>query len=238
MEERPPARSYHFTEEQLRFIKRLRLMAIPFRIVLGLTFFSLVAGGLNRFFSEVTGPWFAALFCTMVVVERFSQAPDAGGERKDRGSVVFLWIGLGLSYATAIADYYWLQLRWAPWKWSIHWPLAGTALFLTGQTLRVVAIRTLGKFFTISVRRHQGQRVVDVGVYRRVRHPAYSGLWLMTLGFVTIFASLAAYIYFVLVGTVALVYRIRVEEKMLLDTFGDEYRNYMKNTKRLVPWVF
>ncbi len=238
MEGRPPAKIYHFTEEQLRFIKKLRLMAIPIRIVLGLTFFSLVAGGLSRFFSEITGPWFATLFCVMVITERFSQAPDAGGERRDRGSVVFLWIGSGLSYATAIADFYWLDLRWAPWKWSLAWPLAGTALYAAGQTLRVVAIRTLGKFFTISVRRHEGQRVINEGVYRRVRHPAYAGLWLMTLGFVTVFASLAAYVCFVLVGTAAFVYRIRVEEKMLIDTFGDEYRAYMQKTSRLVPWIF
>jgi protein-S-isoprenylcysteine O-methyltransferase Ste14 len=225
------------TEEQLRFIKQLRLLAVPLRLVLGLTFFSLIAGGWGRFFAQLPGAVFALLFCAMVITERLVQTPDVGGERKDRGSVVFLWVGFGLAYAAAIADYYWLRPHWAPWPWNVYWVLAGVALYIIGQLIRVMAIRTLGRFFTISVRRHQGHRVVTDGPYRLVRHPAYSGLWLMAVGFILVFASLPALVYFLLVGTGALLYRIKVEEKMLLETFGDEYRNYMKRTRRLIPGV-
>ena len=225
------------TEEQLRFIKQLRLLAVPFRLVLGLTFFSLIAGGWGRFFSQLPGAVFALLFCAMVIIERLVQAPDVGGERKDRGSVVFLWVGFGMAYAAAIADYYWLRPHWAPWSWNVYWLAAGVGLYLVGQTIRVVAIRTLGRFFTISVRRHENHRVITEGPYRLVRHPAYSGLWLMAVGYVSLFASALVLAYFLLIGTGALLYRIRVEEKMLLETFGDEYRQYMKRTRRLVPWV-
>ena len=37
----------------------------------------------------------------------------------------------------------------------------------------------------------------------------------------------------------AILYGVRIqrEEKMMLENFGDEYRLYMRQTKRLVPWI-
>jgi len=229
--------AFDFTEEQLQAIKMWRLAWMPLRIILGLAFFSLVAGGFGPFFRSTPGKVFAALFVTMVVVERLVQYPDAGGRRRDRGSVVVLWCGFGFSYMLAIVDYFWFPAGWKLLEWNPWYLPAGAGIYALGQAIRVVAIRTLGKFFTVSVRLKSDHRVVQHGIYRRIRHPAYTGLWLIALGFITLFASAAAYVYFVTIGTASLLYRIRVEERALQAEFGDEYTAYMRRTRRLVPWL-
>jgi len=47
-----------------------------------------------------------------------------------------------------------------------------------------------------------------------------------------------AFAVYFLLGTPGLIYRIRVEEQMLIDQFGDEYRTYMRKTKRLIPFIY
>lgn len=234
-------RQVKFTAEQLKTIKKFRLAMIPFRLILALAFFSLIAGGFRRLFGHLPGQVFAVLFGCMIVVERIFQAPDAGGQRKDKGSAALLWVSFGLSYVLGMVDYYWISPHWPQWRifnYAWYWPAAGGGLYLIGQIIRVIAIRTLGRFFTISVRVHDEHQVVQHGIYRYIRHPAYTGLWLINLGFVTLFASPLAYAAYLVFGTPGLIYRILVEEQMLVEQFGDEYRAYMRKTKRLIPFIF
>jgi len=47
------------------------------------------------------------------------------------------------------------------------------------------------------------------------------------------------YGFLIMLGLILLIlYRLKLEEKMLVDKFGDEYREYMKNTKRLIPFTY
>ncbi|RME29348.1 MAG: isoprenylcysteine carboxylmethyltransferase family protein [Deltaproteobacteria bacterium] len=228
---------FSFTEEELKHLRLWRLAWSPLRIVLGLTLFSLVSGGFGRFFAAPPSRVFTVLFIVMVIVERLVQYPDLGGQRKDRGSVVALWCGFGLSYILAMIEYFHFPESWHLLRWNMWYVLAGGLFFACGQLLRVVAIRTLGRFFTVSVRVHEGHRVIKDGVYRRVRHPAYTGLWLIAFGFTLLFASAVGLLFFFTFGTGALLYRIRVEEGALVQQFGEEYVQYMKKTKRLVPFL-
>lgn len=105
-----------------------------------------------------------------------------------------------------------------------------------GIGLRFYAIHTLGKYFTVTVRTHQAQRVIETGPYRLVRHPSYSASLLTFAGMCLALAN-----WLVLVAIVfpvmGFAYRIRVEEAVLLDALGDDYRRYMRHTKRLVPYL-
>ena len=226
-----------YTPEQLREIKKWRLLLAPLRLVVGITFFALLVGGPRKFFAALPGQVFAALFVFYVMIERVAQAPDIGGEYADQRSAAILWGTFGFSYVLAMVDWYWIRPHWALLEWSWHWVAAGVALFAAGETLRLVAIRTLGRFFTINVRLHDGHQVIQHGIYRRVRHPAYTGLWLVNLGYITLFASVLGYGAYLLLGTPALWNRIRVEERALTEKLGDGYRAYMRRTKRLIPFV-
>lgn len=113
---------------------------------------------------------------------------------------------------------------------------AGIALALTGIALRWWAVLSLGRFFTTRVMTRPDQTVVESGPYRLVRHPSYTGMMLTLLGILLSSANWLSLACVVLVLP-GLAFRIRVEEAALLLGLGDGYRDYMKRTKRLVPFV-
>ena len=75
------------------------------------------------------------------------------------------------------------------------------------------------------------------GLYKHVRHPLYLGEILRNLGFVIIFSSIYGTLI-VLLASMFLLFRIDIEEKMLISVFGEEYNKYKRNTKRLIPYIY
>lgn len=227
-----------FTPEQLQRLRKIRLITTPLRVIVALSVFSLAAGGPKNFFIELPGQVFSIVFAVQVFLERFFQAPDFGGKSRDEGSVVLGWIAFGGAYALSIADWYLIRPHLEILAWSPAWLLAGALVVAAGQSLRVVAIRSLGRFFTTRVRLQEGQSLIREGLYRRLRHPAYTGLLLGTLGCITLFASVLGYAAFFFVALPAMLYRIRVEEAAMIERFGDEYLQYRRQTWRLIPFVY
>jgi len=108
------------------------------------------------------------------------------------------------------------------------------AAAVPGMSLRWYAVQTLGPYFTTTVAARDGQPVVERGPYHFVRHPSYSGILLTLSGYCLAFTNWTALLA-VVPGAVGLVYRIRVEERALLEALGEPYADYMRRTKRLVP---
>jgi protein-S-isoprenylcysteine O-methyltransferase Ste14 len=112
---------------------------------------------------------------------------------------------------------------------------AGLALIAAAAALREWAIIKLGRSFSRTVRIEPGQRLITDGPYRRIRHPAYTGMVLIFVGIglaLGTWVGAAAAFAIVLAATM---YRITVEEDALVASFGDEYRDYMRSTWRLFP---
>jgi protein-S-isoprenylcysteine O-methyltransferase Ste14 len=156
---------------------------------------------------------------------------------KDHGSLGILiglqWIGLALNFLLAGV----FQMAAISWHRTALFAV-GIILILLGVALRWYAIWTLGRYFTRDVAVSAGQQVVQNGPYRTIRHPAYSGTFLTMLGVglaVTNWASLLALLTCVLLGHL---YRVRVEEKALIQTIGQPYLAYMHRTRRFIPFVF
>ncbi len=115
--------------------------------------------------------------------------------------------------------------------------MIGLALFVAGACLRVVANRTLAKSYSYVLGVVKPKELVKRGVYRFVRHPIYLALLLYGFGVPLVFASVYGLI--VSLGFVPCVlYRIRLEEELLIREFGDEYTEYKKQTKKLIPYVY
>ena len=115
--------------------------------------------------------------------------------------------------------------------------VGGVALALAGVALRVQAIRTLGKLFTFQVGIRPDHRIVREGPYRWIRHPAYAGS-VMTLIGVSLSNAFSLGII-ISVAMILIVYGLRIpnEEAALVQYFGQPYRLYMEQTKRLIPFV-
>ena len=83
----------------------------------------------------------------------------------------------------------------------------------------------------------EGHRLIKDGLYKHVRHPLYSGEIMRNFGFPLIFSSVYGAFLMVL-GMILLLFRIEIEEKMLIEAFGEEYKEYQNNTKKLIPHIY
>lgn len=114
----------------------------------------------------------------------------------------------------------------------------GVVLLVTGIAIRWIAIITLGKYFTGLIVIKTDHRLIQTGLYKHLRHPAYTGTLLAHLGlglsFANWFSLGLSSIPFVFVA----LYRMRVEEKALEEAFGAEYVTYKKTAKRLIPRLY
>jgi protein-S-isoprenylcysteine O-methyltransferase Ste14 len=161
--------------------------------------------------------------------------PPAGATLMDRGSrvVVVASVGIGIALAAYVAFAVPEAAIAAP---SRLVPLSGIALMLGGEVFRLYAIRSLGRYFTLVVVLHPGQQLVESGPYRLIRHPSYTGSLVTVLGI-----CLAMTNWLSLLGMIAAslgyAYRIRIEERALVEGLGEEYRAYMRRTKRIIPYI-
>jgi protein-S-isoprenylcysteine O-methyltransferase len=114
----------------------------------------------------------------------------------------------------------------------------GIFLMLAGIGLRVWANRTLGAFYTRTLRTAQQQQLIRQGPYRIVRHPGYLGMILTWVGAALATANWLAIAVIVLVIIAAYYFRIGAEERMLRDTFGEAYAQYRARTWKLIPFLF
>jgi protein-S-isoprenylcysteine O-methyltransferase Ste14 len=112
--------------------------------------------------------------------------------------------------------------------------LLGLALMVVGLRLRRAARRSLRQHFSYGLRLRDDHVLVTSGVYRQVRHPAYTGDMLFHFGVALLFSSLHG-LLIMLALIPCFLYRIAVEERMLISRFGDSYRAYRQHTWRLLP---
>jgi len=148
-------------------------------------------------------------------------------------------VALGTGFIIAILDFVFLQnLTFQVFA------LAGLCLLLIGGYLRFKARLELKKKAgfsslgsTARLQIVESHRLVKDGLYKHVRHPIYLAETLRNFGFVLIFSSIYG-VLFIAVGTIFLLFRIRTEEKMLIEAFGEDYKEYQRNTKKLIPYIY
>ena len=116
--------------------------------------------------------------------------------------------------------------------------IAGMVVILLGTALRWWAIFTLGRNFTIDVAVRSTQSVVQSGPYRFVRHPSYTAILIMLLGVGMALANWASLVAILAGGLIGLLYRVRVEERALVEGLGQPYMDYMRTTRRFIPFIF
>jgi protein-S-isoprenylcysteine O-methyltransferase Ste14 len=96
----------------------------------------------------------------------------------------------------------------------------------------------LGTYWSVSLELRENHRLVTQGIYRHVRHPMYSALFLYSIGQALVVPNWVAGPSYLVAFGILFALRIRAEERMMLETFGDEYAGYMARTRRLVPGVW
>jgi len=116
--------------------------------------------------------------------------------------------------------------------------LLGAVLVTLGISLRLWAASALGPFFTQTVTIREGHRVIASGPYRFVRHPGYTGLLVSLLGLGFTLGNWWSVLLVTIGFFAAHLPRIRVEENVLEENLGDEYREFERSRKRLIPGIW
>jgi protein-S-isoprenylcysteine O-methyltransferase Ste14 len=184
-------------------------------------------------------PFYAVLIVFFLLEQRirFKSRINPSGERRDHGShpllILFVGVGIGAGFvlASSVPSAAIPDARWALF-------VLGLILMCTGIAIRQWAIVTLGNFFTVDVRVHPGQTVIEGGPYRWVRHPAYTGLILTIIGIGLALGNWLALLVLAIVPTIGLVARIHFEERALLNELGEPYRRFAATRARLFPGLW
>ena len=113
----------------------------------------------------------------------------------------------------------------------------GIVFMISGIILRQLSIVVLGRFFSPTLGTQKGQSVVSNSPYRYIRHPSYSGMYLILLGIGLVFQSWVSFLVILVICGLSIGYRIEAEEKMLISSLGVEYIDYMKKTKMIIPYI-
>ena len=189
---------------------------------------------LENFTSHSISTVFTILFIVIFTVELtiFSKQRLAGGFNQDKKSLLLILVGITLS----LFSFFFFSYSGIG-KLSINFVYSGIFLMIAGFILRQWSIQVLGKLFTPVISIQKDHRLIIKGPYKYVRHPSYSGLLVELVG---VSLAVSNWISFILIFCFVLpplLYRIRVEEKELIKTFGQDYIVYMERVKMLIPWT-
>jgi protein-S-isoprenylcysteine O-methyltransferase Ste14 len=175
-------------------------------------------------------------------VKSHGQPEDVTLKERQEGPASKIGGLLGLigfvSVIVFVIDPNWLAFANLPLPLWSRW--AGVALALIGFALLDLLSKswaqvTLGKSWSDTPRMMKGQTLIISGPYQFIRHPIYTA-FILILGS-TLLISSNWLIGLAWLGMTALevVSRIGFEESLMLEYFGDQYRDYMKKTGQLIP---
>jgi protein-S-isoprenylcysteine O-methyltransferase Ste14 len=209
------------------------LVAVPLILLAGLGVPGLIAGDLLWFLDS----WSDRLFVVLVLATWTTAAAFVDSERARRSyslSRLLLTAGLVLVIPVAVLD----RTHGPAMYRSPTWSLIGLAICCLAVPLGISARHTLGRFYVPDPEILPGQLLVTHGPYNYVRHPLYTAAFLWSAGLSLLLGSLWGIAVLITIFLPAVVLRIREEEAMLIDEFGDEYRNYASRTWKLLPYVY
>lgn len=124
-------------------------------------------------------------------------------------------------------------------KLAPHWvSYIGILCMLFGIVIRLIAVLTLKKAFTLNVQTVNEQHLITTGIYHKLRNPSYTGSIMSMVGIALSLRNTLAITLVILFCIICYSIRIHVEETALMEHFQDEFKEYVTNTFRLFPYIW
>lgn len=168
---------------------------------------------------------------------RSRRTPVARNARGSREIVLLLisLTGLGILPFVYIATGF---PRFAGYTFRPAQAWIGLAVAIMSLVMFRLTHKALGRNWSVSLEVRENHKLISNGVYRYLRHPMYTAFWLWAVAQALLlpnwFAGCAG-----LVGFGILFFgRVGKEEALMLESFGDDYRQYMSRTRRVIPWIY
>ena len=218
-------------------MNRLVRILIGIPIVVGLTdYFIVLAGGGPDFLSRPIGAAYLILWSVWLLVTALGRPPGRPSSL-DRQMRILVPLSV-VVVPVMVAGPPWEYVHFdgpIPRDGSLAW--VGIGIFAGSIILEAAALWSLHGLYTAWLGIQPEHRLVTSGPYRLVRHPGYLSNLLSLVGIGLALGSLIALTLALLIVPLILP-RMKTEEQMLMDEFGEEYQAYMRRTRRLVPFVY
>jgi protein-S-isoprenylcysteine O-methyltransferase Ste14 len=174
-------------------------------------------------------------FLSETLLNRLLHSKSTDKQNADKNSLLIIWITVVA--AIILAMYISINYYFPIYPNTII-RYAGLGIILLGIVLRIAAVLSLGKFFTVDVTIREDHKLKKDGMYKYLRHPSYFASLVSFIGFGISINSWPGLLLIVVAVTTVFIFRIKIEEKILIGQFGTEYMDYMKSTRGLIPFLY
>jgi protein-S-isoprenylcysteine O-methyltransferase Ste14 len=178
--------------------------------------------------------WFVVRFPHQRRARKVAVARSVGGRRDQ------ILLGCSLTGLAIVPLFYLVthEPRFADYQFSPLLGWIGLVLMLAALALFYETHRQLGRNWSVTLDTRKTHKLVASGVYSRVRHPMYSAFWLLALAQAALIPNWVAGLSGIVGWGILFFFRVGREEQLMIETFGDEYRTYMRQTARVLPWLY
>jgi protein-S-isoprenylcysteine O-methyltransferase Ste14 len=174
-------------------------------------------------------------FASEILLNRLFRSGKSDQKNLDKGTIRIIWITIGIANSLGILAAIFVRL---PLSINTIISYSGILIIIAGMILRFVSIMTLGRFFTVDVTIRTDHKIKKDGVYRLIRHPSYTGSLISFFGFGISLNNWISLFIITVPVIIAMLNRIKIEEKLLIEQFGEDYQEYMRESFRLIPWIY
>ena len=186
---------------------------------------------MNTLFDIVCIAWFAS----EIILNRVLRSGAKDRQNQDKGSLALIWITIIVAITAAII----IAPRVPLFMYTnAAFQHAGIALIVLGIVLRIAAVVSLGKYFTVDVTIRKNHRLKEDGMYTYIRHPSYAASLLSFAGFGMVLNNWLSLLLILTAILIVFIRRMNIEEQVLTTQFGEEYLSYKRRTKRIIPFVY
>jgi len=150
------------------------------------------------------------------------------------GAILLQGLGFGLAWSLRRVPFtpifsarMWLQVVLA---------LVACSLIVFALWMVNTAVRTLGKQWALAARVVEDHQLIMDGPYRLVRHPIYAGMFMMMIATGLVVGTWQGLLLGSVLFLLGTLWRVRIEEKLLTETFGSAYDEYKRKVPAFIPW--
>jgi len=154
---------------------------------------------------------------------------------RDRGRLGFPLIGMVLVPGIYVLTG---QPKFAEYHFQPALAWVGAVTFALSLWLFYRTHKELGRNWSVTLEIREQHALVTSGVYCHVRHPMYSAFWLWASAQALLLPNWIAGSSGLLGFGILFFLRVRQEEELMIETFGEEYRRYMARTSRILPGIY
>jgi protein-S-isoprenylcysteine O-methyltransferase Ste14 len=164
------------------------------------------------------------------------------GIKRDISRIGPVWLSVGVRVLIGLTVFLLLQVPFVRTvvrqyidRFSLAHPAVGAVLCVAGIGLAIWARTILGRNWSGRPAVKEGHELITSGPYHVVRHPIYSGMLTAMLG--TFFIAGIPGLLVLIAFSAIVIYRIGIEERLMVQLFAEKYLEYKKRTKALIPFI-